>query len=148
MRQYLEDLTVGDVFRTDSRLMTEQAIIEYAKQWDPQPMHIDPIAAAAGMFGGLIASGWHTAAVAMLLTAEARVLGDTPMLGMGVEKLQWPKPVRPGDVLHVEVEVTAIKHSKSKPEFGIVSMTSTAFNQKDEVVFIATPNCWVPRRPV
>ncbi|MEP7355002.1 MAG: MaoC family dehydratase [Acidobacteriota bacterium] len=148
MNKYLDDLNVGDTFHTATALMTEQAIIDYAIQWDPQPIHTDREAAAAGMFKGIIASGWHTAAVAMRLTADAKILGDTPILGMGVKELQWSKPVRPGDTLRVEIRVDAITPSKSKPGFGIVSFTSRTFNQTGELVFLACPNCWAPLRPV
>lgn len=147
MRRYLEDLSVGDIFDAGSVTVSEDKLLEFAREFDPQPMHTDRAAAERGMFGGLIASGWHTAALAMKLNAEARLLGDTPMLGLGVEKLAWPVPVRPGDTLHVVTEVTKIAPSRSQPGFGIVSMTTTAVNQKGEVVFTAQPNCWVPRRP-
>jgi acyl dehydratase len=147
MDRFLEDLSVGDKFETPSITVDEDELLDFARRFDPQPMHIDREAAAKGPFKGLIASGWHTAALVMKLNAEAKFLGNTPMLGMGVDSLQWPQPVRPGDTLRVITEVTNITPSKSKPNFGIVSMTSTAYNQTGQVVFIAKPNCWVPRRP-
>ena len=97
--------------------------------------------------GGLIASGWHTAALVMRLVADARPLGNLPVLGLGVDGIQWPQPVRPGDTIQVEMEVLAIRPSKSKPTHGIVKMRSTARNQNGEVVYVVTPNVWVPRRP-
>lgn len=147
MNRYFEDLRVGEKFFTASHVMTEEEVLAFARQWDPQPLHVDSEAAAASPFGGLIASGWHTAAVVMKLTAEAKPLGDVTVLGLGVEEMRWPQPVRPGDVIRVELEVTAVRPSASKPGFGIVSLTSTAYNQRDEVVFVVKPNVWVPRRP-
>jgi acyl dehydratase len=147
MDRFLEDLSVGDKFETAPIPVNEEEVLEFARRYDPQPMHADPEAAARGVFQGLIASGWHTAALVMKLNAEARMLGNTPMLGLGVDNLAWPMPVRPGDTLRVVTEVTKITPSRSKPEFGIVSLTSTAYNQHGQVVFIAKPNCWVPRRP-
>ncbi len=147
MDRYLEDLSVGDKFETPTITVDEEEVLEFARRFDPQPMHTDREAAAQGAFKGLIASGWHTAALVMKLNAEARMLGNTPMLGLGVDNLAWPLPVRPGDTLRVVTEVTKITPSRSKPDFGIVSLTSTAFNQNGEIVFVAKPNCWVPRRP-
>jgi acyl dehydratase len=140
--RYLEDLKVGEKTQTGSVTLTEADILDFARRFDPQPIHTDPNAP-----GGLIASGWHTAAVVMRLVAEARPLGDLPLLGMGVDGIQWPLPVRPGDTIQVETEVLAIRPSKSKPTRGIVKLRSTARNQKGEVVYVVTPNVWVPRRP-
>jgi acyl dehydratase len=147
MNRYLEDLSVGDTFETPTITVDEDEVLEFARRYDPQPMHIDREAARLGKFGGLIASGWHTAALVMKLNAEARILGDTPMLGMGIDGIQWPLPVRPGDTLRVVTEVTKITPSRSKPDFAVVAMTTTAYNQRGEAVFVARPNCWVPRRP-
>jgi acyl dehydratase len=147
VNRYFDDLRVGDRFHTGCYEMTLEDVLAFARQWDPQPLHVDSEAAAASPFGGLIASGWHTAAVVMKLTAEARPLGEVTVLGLGVERMEWPQPVRPGDVIRVEMEVTAVRPSKSRPAFGIVSLTSTAYNQRDEVVCVVKPNVWVPRRP-
>ena len=144
----MEDLTVGDRWELPPIHVTEADVLRFAREFDPQPMHTDPEAAAQGAFKGLIASGWHTAALVMQRNAEAKILGDTPMLGLGVDKLEWPIPVRPGDTLRVVTEVTKITPSRSKPQNGIVAMTTTAYNQNGDVVFVAHPNCWVPRRPV
>jgi len=141
--RYLDDLQVGEKTQTGSVTITEAEMLEFSRQFDPQPMHTDPNAE-----GGLIASGWHTAALVMRLVADARPLGDLPILGMGVDKLEWPQPVRPGDTIQVETEVLAIRPSKSKPTHGIVKLRSTARNQNGEVVYVVVPNCWVPRRPV
>jgi acyl dehydratase len=111
-------------------------------------MHIDREAAANGWFKGLIASGWHTAAVSMRLMADAAMLGNTgEVLGMGVENLAWPKPVRPGDVLEAEIEIASIRESKSNPKYGVVKLSTTVRNQRGETVYTFNPSCWVPRRP-
>jgi acyl dehydratase len=141
--RYLEDLQVGEKTQTGSVTITEEDILDFARKFDPQPMHTDP-----NVEGGLIASGWHTGALVMRLVADARPLGSLPLLGMGVDGIQWPQPVRPGDTIHVETEVLAIRPSKSKPTHGIVKLRSTARNQNGEVVYVVTPNVWVPRRPV
>ncbi len=140
--RYLEDLQVGEKTQTGSVTITEEDILDFARRFDPQPMHTDPHAP-----GGLIASGWHTGAVVMRLVADARPLGDLPLLGMGVDGIQWPLPVRPGDTIQVETEVLAIRPSKSRPTHGIVKLRSTARNQHGEVVYVVTPNVWIPRQP-
>jgi acyl dehydratase len=110
-------------------------------------MHLDEAAAAEGYFGELIASGWNIVSLAMRETVRARLFGDTPVLGLGVDKVQWPKPVRHGDRLLVEWEVVGNVPSKSKPDFGVVKVQITVLNQNREVVLIMLSNCWVPRRP-
>jgi acyl dehydratase len=140
--RYLEDLQVGEKTQTGSVTVTEAEMLEFSRKFDPQPMHTDP-----NVEGGLIASGWHTAAVVMRLVADARPLGDLPVLGLGVDGIEWRQPVLPGDTLQVEIEVLAIRPSKSKPTHGIVKIRSTARNQNGEVVYVVIPNCWVPRRP-
>ena len=139
--RYLEDLRVGEKTQTGSATMSEADILDFARRFDPQPIHTDPHAP-----GGLIASGWHTAAVVMRLVADARPLGNLPVLGLGVDGIQWPQPVRPGDTIQVEMEILEIRPSQSKPTHGIVKIRSTARNQNGEVVYVVTPNVWVPRR--
>lgn len=133
---------MGAKIQTASVTLTEEDILEFARRFDPQPMHTDPHSP-----GGLIASGWHTAALVMRLVADAKPLGSLPILGLGVDGIQWLKAVRPGDTIQVETEVLAIRPSKSQPTYGIVKLRSTARNQHGEVVYVVTPNCWVPRRP-
>ena len=145
--RYLEDLQVGDKIQTGSVTVTEADILEFARRFDPQPMHTDPEAARRGPFRGLIASGWHTAAIVMRLTVDSNPLGSLPLLGLGVDGIQWPQPVRPGDTIQVEMEVLEIRPSKSRPSHGVVKIRSTARNQNGEVVYVVTPNVWVPRRP-
>jgi acyl dehydratase len=145
--RYLEDLAVGDVHPTGSVEVTEAEAVAFASRYDPQPMHTRPDAAKAGVFGGLIASGWHTAAMVMRLIVDARPLGETPVLGLGVDELRWPKPVRPGDIIQAETEVVSITPSQSKPDYGVVRLKVTARNQLGETVFTMIPKLWVPRRP-
>lgn len=147
MNRYLEDFQPGDKFDVGSIVVEEDELLSFARRFDPQPMHVDREAAARGWFKGLIASGWHTAALVMKLNAEAKLMGDIPVLGLGVEKLEWPIPVRPGDTLRVVTEVTSARPSKSKPDFGVVGFRTTAYNQNGEVVFHASPSVWTPRRP-
>ena len=140
--RYLEDLQVGEKTQTGSVTITEAEMLDFSRQFDPQLIHTDP-----NVVGGIIASGWHTAALVMRLVADAKPLGSLPILGMGVDNMAWPQPVRPGDTIQVETEVLAIRPSNSKPTHGIVKLRSAARNQKGEVVFVVTPNVWVPRRP-
>ena len=147
LRRYLEDLQVGEKFQTESATVSEAEILEFSRKYDPQPMHLDPEAAAKGAFRGLIASGWHTGAIVMRLVVDANPLGDLPLLGLGVDGIEWPQPVRPGDTIQVETEVLSVRPSKTHPTHGVVKLKSTARNQHGEVVYIVTPNCWVPRRP-
>ena len=146
-RRYLEDLQVGEKFQTGPLTVSEHDILEFSRQFDPQPMHLDPQAAARGPFRGLIASGWHTGALVMRLVVDSNPLGDLPLLGLGVDSIEWPQPVRPNDTIQVEIEVLAIRPSQSHSTHGIVKLKSTARNQHGEVVYIVIPNCWVPRRP-
>jgi len=141
--RYLEDLQVGEKIQTAAVTLTEEDVLDFSRRFDPQPMHTDPNAP-----GGLIASGWHTGALVMRLVVDAAPLGGLPLLGLGVDGIEWPKPVRPGDTIQVEMEILAIRPSRSQPTHGIVKMRSTARNQRGEVVYVVTPNCWVQRRPV
>jgi acyl dehydratase len=145
-KRYLEDIRTGDRFRTADHAVTESEIIEYAKQYDPQPFHTDPAEAHNSVFGGLVASGWHTAAITMRLVAlsEIRIAGG--LIGLGVEELRWMRPVRPGDALHVEVEVLEVRPSHSHPDRGVVRIGNTTLNQRSEVVQTMVTALYVPRR--
>ena len=144
--RYFEDIRTGDRFRTADYAVTEGEIIRYAKQYDPQPFHTDPVEARNSVFGGLVASGWYTAAITMRLIAlsEDRIAGG--LIGLGVEELRWPHPVRPGDTLHVEVEVLEVRPSHSHPDRGIVRVRNTTLNQRSEVVQTMVTALFVPRR--
>jgi acyl dehydratase len=132
---FFEDFSLGQTIDLgSSHAFTEDAIIAFARQFDPQPFHLDPAAARVSIFGGLVASGWHTVAEYMHLLVE-RVLSQTPSMGSpGVEEVRWPSPVRPGDVLKAEVTVVALRPSLSRPEMGIVRWKGEAKNQSGEVV--------------
>ncbi|HYE00990.1 MAG TPA: MaoC family dehydratase [Alphaproteobacteria bacterium] len=144
---YFEDLRVGDTFRGGSLTVTEADIVGFARDYDPQPMHTDPVAADRGPFAGLIASGWHTTALAMRLFVGAKPIGDQEMLGMGVEDLRWSKPVRPGDTLSLTGEFVELVPSKSNPRRGVAKIRLTLTNQRGEVAMQMTPLTVVPRRP-
>ena len=146
-RLYFEDLEAGRKSWSPVVLVTEEEMVDFARRYDPQPMHTDREAAAHGPFGGLIASGWHTAALMMRMMAEAQTLGGGgDILGLGVDAIRWPVPVRPGDRLQAEIQIESMRVSNSNPAFGIVKLKVTVRNQRGEVVMLASPNCWVPRR--
>ena len=131
---YLEDLHVGDRFGSDSIEVTEDSIIAFAREFDPQPFHLDARAAEQSIFKGLSASGWHTAAMSMRLfiTGELKVAGGS--IGLGVDELRWPLPVRPGDVLRLETEILDVRASRSKPDRGIIRIRNVTTNQRGEIV--------------
>jgi acyl dehydratase len=144
---YLEDLTPGQTFVSRSVTVTEAEIKAFAGQYDPQPFHLDDAAAKKTFFGGLAASGWHTAALTMRLLVE----GGTPIAGGiigGGGELAWPRPTRPGDMLHVEAEVLEVTPSRSKPDRGMVLMRNRTLNQNGEEVQVFTAKLVVPRRLV
>jgi acyl dehydratase len=144
---YLEDLTPGRVFKSYRLTLDSAAIKAFASQFDPQPFHLDEIAAAETFFGGLAASGWHTAALTMRLLVEGGLPIVGGVIGAGVEEMRWSKPVRPGDTLRVESEVLEVRPSRSRPDQGLVKIRSTTFNQNNEPVQVMTSNVVVPRRP-
>jgi acyl dehydratase len=139
---YLEDLHVGQLFVTGSYVMEAEAIKAFARQFDPQPFHLSEEAAKATLFGGLAASGWHTAAVTMRLMVDSgpRLAGG--VIGAGTE-VKWPKPTRPGDVLHVEGEVLSVRVSQSRPGRGILSMRSETRNQHGDILQSMTTDLFI-----
>lgn len=131
---YLEDLSIGQRFVTSTYQVTEEQIIEFAKEFDAQPFHLDAEAAEDSFFQGLAASGWHTAAISMkLLTTSDGLSIDSGLIGVGGE-LSWPIPVRPNDTLHVETTIVDIQPSKSKPDRGRVKVENRTLNQHGETV--------------
>jgi acyl dehydratase len=146
MIEWFDDLKVGMHFKGGEVKITESDIKRFAAEFDPQPFHLDNEAAKHTVFKGLVASGWHTAALAMRLTAELKPFGPHPLLGLGVDNLRWLAPVRPGDTLRLEGEVISLTPSKAKPQ-GTVLIKWTLFNQNSEAVYTYTPIGIVPRRP-
>jgi len=142
---HLEDFSVGQRFVSETYRLDADQIKSFAKQFDPQPFHLDEAAAQASFFQGLAASGWHTASVTMsLLVQSMPIFGG--LIGAGGE-LQWPRPTRPGDVLQVESEVLEVKPSRSKPERGMITVRSVTKNQKGEEVQILTSRMLVWKKP-
>jgi acyl dehydratase len=146
MIEWFEDLTLGMKFESGTVQITEDEIKAFAAKYDPQPFHLDDEAARKTMFGGLAASGWHTAALAMNLAVQTRPFGPHPLIGLGVDGLRWMLPVRPNDVLRIEGEVVSLTRSKTKYQ-GTVLIKWTLYNQKDEAVYTFTPIGFVPCRP-
>lgn len=134
MTKYFEDFAVGEVIEFGSVEVTEEAIIEFARQFDPQPFHIDPEAAVETPFGGLIASGWHTCALYMRLMCDGMLNDSSSQGASGMEELRWLNPVRPGDTLTGNYTVLAVRRSSTKPHRGTVTFQSEMLNQDDEVV--------------
>ncbi len=147
-KRYLEDLTVGQRFRTGSHTVDLAQIQAFARQFDPQPFHLDPVAAKDTVFGELVASGWHTMGITMRLIVEGDANLAWGFAGAGVEGLDWPHPVRPGDTLRAENEVAEITPSRSRPDRGLVRVRTTTYNQRDEPVLTFVAKVLVPKRVV
>ena len=143
---YLDDLTVGQRFVSGTQTMDAAEITRFAGDYDPQPFHLDDAAARGTLFGGLVASGWHTAAISMRLIVRGGLPIAGGIIGTGGELL-WTNPVRPGDTLRVECEVLEITPSRSKPDRGTVVVRCLTRNQNGETVQSFTPKLVVPRRP-
>ena len=145
--RYFEDFHDGDVFELGEVTMTEPEIVEFAKKFDPQSFHVDHAAAAHSLFGGLVASGWHTASAFMGLLVRG-LLHDTASLAAGgLDELRWLKPVRPGDVLRGRFTVLSRRESVKHPERGTLVNLGELFNQNDERVFFIRWPALVGRRP-
>jgi acyl dehydratase len=144
-RLYLDDFHVGQRFTSATHCMDTEEIKAFARQFDPQPFHLDEAAAKSSMFGGLVASGWHTAAISMRLQVESGLPIAGGMIGIGGE-MSWPLPTRPGDVLRVASEIMEVTPSRSRPDRGVVRVRSETRNQRDEVVQILDAKLLVPRR--
>jgi acyl dehydratase len=144
--QYLEDFAAGMTFRSGSATVTAGEIKRFAAEFDPQPFHLDEAAARDTMFGGLAASGWHTAAITMKLMVVSEFQPAAGIIGVGFDELRWPRPVRPGDELHVEGDVLETRASKSNPRQGLIKVRMSTINQRGEAVQISIGNLIVPRR--
>jgi len=141
LRWHFEDLTVGLRLECAPHEMTRDAIIAFAKEYDAQPFHIDEEAAKASFFGGLVASGWHTASLVMRAIAERFLLDSSGLGAPGVDELKWLRPVRAGDVITPVIDIIDRKESRSRPEMGLVRMRITTSNQRGEPVM--TQENWV-----
>jgi acyl dehydratase len=146
-QRYLEDFAVGQTFGSGRLTVAAERIKSFAAEFDPQPFHLDDAAAKQTIFRGLAASGWHTAAMTMRLLVESELRPAGGIVGAGFDEFRWPRPVRPGDELHVESEVLEVRPSTSRPEQGMIKVRTTTFNQAGEAVQIAVGNLVVPRRP-
>jgi acyl dehydratase len=144
---YYEDMAVGRTYATASVDVTAEEVAAFAARYDPQPFHLDPVAAKQSVFGGLVASGWMTASLTMRLMVKSEFNFGTGVVGLGVDTLRWPKPVRPGDTLTATIEVTATRASESKPGFGVAKLKTTTKNQHGEVVQVMVSNVLVRRKP-
>jgi acyl dehydratase len=142
---WLEDLAIGQQYFSGMHTLTAEEIKAFAAAYDPQPFHLDETAAGKSMFGGLAASGWHTAAITMRLSVQSFLLARG-IIGSGGE-LRWPWPVRPGDTLQVKSEILEIIPSRSKPDRGMVRVKLTTTNQNGEIVQTFSPRLVVFRRP-
>ena len=132
--RYWEDFKVGEVEQIGGKRVDKDELIAFAKQYDPQPFHVDEVAAKQSMYGGLIASGWHTCAMVMRMMCDAYMLQSASVGSPGIDNLKWLKPVRPGDTISARRTTLETRASKSKPEIGLVSNLWEVFNQNGEMV--------------
>jgi acyl dehydratase len=133
-KYYWEDFKVGEVSEMGRRLVDKDEVVAFARQFDPQPFHVDEAAAKASMFGGLIASGWHTVSMVMRMMCDNYLLDSASLGSPGVDHVKWLKPVRPGDTIRAMRTVLESRRSASRPEVGIVKTLWQVFNQNDELV--------------
>jgi acyl dehydratase len=144
--KYFEDYHVGATAEFGAYEVTEQEVVDYARRFDPQPFHVDAEAAKRSMFGGLIASGWHTGAMMMRMFCEHGHAGEPILASPGFDDLKWLKPVRPGDRLSVRQKVRETVASKSRPDRGLVKFDATVLNQAGEAVMTVTTMVFIRRR--
>jgi len=144
--RYLEDFVKGQTFSSGRVRVSEEQIKAFAAEFDPQPFHLDEAAAQNTFFKGLAASGWHTAALTMRLLVEGELQPAGGVIGAGFDEFRWPKPVRPGDELHIESEVLEVRPSRSKSSQGLIKLRTTKLNQNNEAVQVQIGNLLVPRR--
>ena len=142
---YFDDLKVGDRFKSEPLTVSEKQLIEFAHKFDPQMFHLSRKRAERTIFKGLIASGWHTAAITMRLFVQTLNFAEGA-IGLGVDELRWPNVVRPGDVLAVETEIVDLRTSRSRPGFGIIRLRNLTTNQRGEIVQTMLTSAMVPRR--
>jgi acyl dehydratase len=145
--RYLEDFAVGQTFGSGRLRIEKQRIETFAAEFDPQPFHLDEQAARNTLFGGLAASGWHTAAVSMRLLVESELKPAGGIIGAGFDELRWPRPVRPDDELRVDSAVLEVRPSQSRPNQGLLKLRMTTLNQNGKAVQVAIGYLLVQRRP-
>ena len=145
--RYFEDYELGTTYECGSVSVDQTEIIDFAKEFDPQPFHVDPVAAAGGPFGGLIASGWHTSALVMRLLVERYLSAEGSLGSAGLDEIRWPYPVRPGDTLRARATVVESRRSLSKPDRGIIKTAVEAVNQDGRTVMRATAINFMRVRP-
>jgi acyl dehydratase len=145
--RYFEDYVPGPVFEYGPIAVTEAEVIDFGKKFDPQYIHTDPVKAARGPFGGLIASGWHTSSLMMRLYADNYLSSVASLASPGIDELRWLKPVRPGDSLWIRVTALDSRRSKSKPGLGVVRVYVEVLNQNREVVMTVKTVNLFRRRP-
>jgi len=143
---FLEDLHAGRRLVSATHTVDAAEVEAFARRYDPQPFHLDEAAAQASVFGGLVASGWHTAAITMRLQVDRGLPIAGGIIGVGAE-ISWPSPVRPGDVLRVETEVLEVRPSRSRPDRGVVTVLSETRAHDGRVVQTLRATLMVPRRP-
>lgn len=143
--RYFDDLRAGEKFTSDAFEVPATAIIEFAEKFDPQKFHLNPKEAERSIFKGLVASGWHTAAITMRLFVHTLNFAEGA-IGLGVDELRWPNAVRPNDQLRVETEIVDLRESKSKPNHGIVRLRNLTTNQDGEIVQTMFASALVPKR--
>jgi acyl dehydratase len=144
--RFLEDYAVGQTFGSGRIRVTEERIKAFAAEFDPQPFHVDATRASQGFFGGLAASGWHTAAMTMRLLVDGDLKPKDGIIGTGFDEFRWLRPVRPGDELYIESEILEVRPSKSRLDQGLIKVRTTTFNQNAEPVQILVGNLLVPRK--
>jgi len=136
--RYFEDYVPGLTVDCGTFTVSEEEIIAFAKEYDPQPFHTDPVAAKDGPYGGLIASGWHTTALMMRHLVEHFVSPESSLGAAGIDEIRWPRPVRPGDVLHVQATILEARRSSSKPDRGIIRSLAEVTNQDGDLAMKLT----------
>jgi acyl dehydratase len=144
---YFEDFHAGQVLEMGEVTVSKEEIIAFARQYDPQPFHIDSERAKVSAFGGLIASGWHTVALLMRLMVDGMLNHTVSMGSPGVKEIRWLKPVRPGDTLQARLHIVDCTPSKSRPNMGVLQSRSEVFNQHGEVVMTLEGTHFLGRRP-
>jgi acyl dehydratase len=145
--RYFEDLQVGDKFSTADYEMTAEEIMAFGKKFDPQVFHTDPVAAAGTLFGRLVASGWHTAAVSMRLMVLGEMKLGEGVIGQGMDNIRWPRPVLPGDRLRVGTEIMELRPAPARPDRGLIKLRCRTYNQAGKTVQDMTATLLVARRP-